>query len=70
MAKYKAKKDFNKLGDKHFGIHQVKAFENGAVLEITDTSLVPKEVMETLTEVGVKKTKTKASKPDAVNGDK
>ena len=59
MAKYKAKAGFNKLEDKFFGVHKIKALENGAVLEITDISVIPKKVMECLQEVNEQKVKEK-----------
>jgi len=48
MALYKAKKELFKLENQYFGVHKLKAFKEGQYLEITDTSKLPKEVLECL----------------------
>ena len=67
MARYKANKDFKDLENKFFGVHKIKSFEKGLVLELTDVSNVPTEVMACLEDVDKPKPKKETKKKE---GDK
>ena len=68
--KLKATSAFKELKNKHFGVHKVKAFEKGDVLEITSPELIPAEVFATLEEVGKTKTKKQKVAKKTTEGDK
>ena len=62
MAKFKAKKEFMELENNFFVVHKVKALEQGVVIEITDPSAVPKEVMACLEDINKPKPKKETKK--------
>ena len=68
--KLKATSAFKELKNKHFGVHKVKIFEQGGVLEITSPELIPAEVFATLQEVGKPKPKIKKVAKKTTEGDK
>ena len=70
MAQFKATKEFKELENKFFGIHKIMALEQGVVIEITDPSAVPKEVMACLEDINKPKPKKETKKEINKEGDK
>tara|TARA_Y100000401_G_scaffold117351_1_gene125759 strand:+ start:38 stop:232 length:195 start_codon:yes stop_codon:yes gene_type:complete len=62
--KLKAKKAFEELTNKFFGVHKVNTLLSGGVIEVTDPDSIPAEVFATLEEADKPKPKKVAKKGD------
>lgn len=69
MAKYKAKKTYKDLDNKHFGIHKVKNLLNGGSVEVTDFDSLPESIQEHLIEDKPKRARNKKGQLVADNPD-